>query len=70
MASQITCITKPDRYNDHEAITNVGGVRSNGVNFLITREQCADDIRLEAGGIAFVDDEKTCGIAFAKRKRR
>jgi hypothetical protein len=46
MASQITCITKPDRYNDHEAITNVGGVRSNGVNFLITREQCADDIRL------------------------
>ena len=45
MPSQITCITKPDRYNDHEAITNVGGRRSNGSGFYITREQCADDIR-------------------------
>ena len=25
---------------------------------------------LEAAGIAFVDDEKTCGISFAKRQRR
>jgi Protein of unknown function (DUF3892) len=45
MPSQITCITKPDRYNHHEAITNVGGVRANGSSFYITREQCADDIR-------------------------
>src|SRR5689334_13206294 len=45
MASQITCITTPDRYNDHEAITNVGGVRASGTGFYITREQCADDIR-------------------------
>lgn len=45
MASQITCITKPDRDNTHEAITRVGGVRG-GVNFNIAREQCADDIRL------------------------
>jgi hypothetical protein len=47
MASQITCITKPDRYSDHEAITRVGGVRGNGTTFNITREQCADDIRLK-----------------------
>jgi hypothetical protein len=45
MASQITCITKPDRYNDHEAITHVGGSRG-GTKFYIPREQCADDIRL------------------------
>jgi len=47
MASQITCITKPDRNSDHEAITNVGGRRGNGAGatFYITREQCADDIR-------------------------
>jgi hypothetical protein len=45
MASQITCITKPDRYSTHEAITHVGGVRG-GVKFYTPREQCADDIRL------------------------
>jgi hypothetical protein len=45
MASQITCIHKPDRYSDHEAILSVGGVRGGGGNFYITREQCADDIR-------------------------
>ncbi len=45
MASQITCITKPDRYNSHEAITDVGGKRANGVGFNTTRQQCADDIR-------------------------
>jgi hypothetical protein len=47
MASQITCITKPDRYGTHEAITAVGGRRGNGAGaaFYITREQCADDIR-------------------------
>lgn len=47
MASQITCITKPDRYSDHEAITRVGGVRANQTSFNITREQCADDIRFK-----------------------
>jgi hypothetical protein len=47
MASQILCITKPDRYSDHEAITHVGGKRSNGrgAEFYITRRVCADDIR-------------------------
>jgi len=47
MASQITCVTKPDRYSTHEAITYVGGRRANGIGvpFYITREQCADDIR-------------------------
>jgi len=45
MASQITCITKPDRENTHEAITAVGGVRANGAHFYISRQDCADDIR-------------------------
>ncbi len=45
MASQITCITKPDRFSTHEAINNVGGVRGVGGGFYITRQQCADDIR-------------------------
>ena len=45
MASQITCITKPDRYNEHEAITDVGGVRASGAGFYIRRQRCADDIR-------------------------
>ncbi len=50
MASQITCITKPDRQSTHEAITHVGGRRGNGVgiSFFITREQCADDIRFRS----------------------
>jgi hypothetical protein len=39
MAVQITCITKPDRYSDHEAITHVGGS-----GFKITRQQCANNI--------------------------
>jgi hypothetical protein len=46
MPSQITCITKPDRYSHHEHITRVGGVRHNGLPFNISREECADDIRL------------------------
>jgi hypothetical protein len=40
MALQITCITKPDAHNTHEAITNVGGF-----GFYITRQECADNIR-------------------------
>lgn len=27
-------------------------------------------VALESGGIAFVDDGKTCGIAYAKREKR
>jgi hypothetical protein len=46
MASQITCITKPDRENTHEAITAVGGMRGSGTTFYISRQDCADDIRL------------------------
>jgi hypothetical protein len=44
MANQITCITKPDPHNSHEAITHVGGVRANGTGFYITRQECAGDI--------------------------
>ena len=45
MASQITCITKPDQENTREAITAVGGMRAHGVSFYISRQDCADDIR-------------------------
>lgn len=44
MASQITCITKPDPHSSHEAITNVGGTKANGGRFYITRTECANDI--------------------------
>jgi hypothetical protein len=49
MPSQIKCITKPHPHSDHEAITHVGGNRDNGngAYFYITRQQCADDIRLK-----------------------
>ena len=39
MATQITCITKPGFYDDHEHITHVGGL-----GFYITREACAANI--------------------------
>lgn len=45
MASEIACITKPHAHSLLEAITHVGGLRRNGVQFYITREECADDIR-------------------------
>lgn len=45
MSHQITCITKPDRENHHEAITAVGGTWSSGGTFYITREQCYDYIK-------------------------
>lgn len=44
MASQITCITKPHPHSPLEHITHVGGTRSNGGRFYITREECAADI--------------------------
>ena len=44
MAGQITCITKPDPHNSHEAITHVGGVGASGTGFYITRQECAGDI--------------------------
>ena len=46
MASRITCITKPDAQDHHEAITAVGGTRASGAQFNISRTTCADDIRL------------------------
>jgi len=45
MASQITCITKPDPYSTREAITHVGGIKGTGDRFYISRRQCANDIR-------------------------
>jgi len=45
LSHQITCITKPDRENTHEAIQRVGGIEENGSRFNITREQCYDYIQ-------------------------
>jgi hypothetical protein len=47
MTSRITCITKPDAQDHHEAITAVGGTRASGVTFNISRTTCADDIRFK-----------------------
>ncbi len=44
MASRIDCITKPHPHSPLEHITHVGGTRSSGLRFKITRTQCADDI--------------------------
>lgn len=45
MAHQIKCITKPERENHHEAITDVGGVSHGGpTTFYITRKQCVEYI--------------------------
>jgi len=45
MSHRITCITKPDRENHHEAIQRVGGISQNGSSFNITREECYDNIK-------------------------
>jgi hypothetical protein len=45
MSHQITCITKPDRENTHEAIQRVGGIQENGQHFNITRVACHDYIK-------------------------
>jgi hypothetical protein len=45
MSHRITCITKPDRENTHEAIQRVGGIQENGTSFNITREECYDYIK-------------------------
>lgn len=45
VSHRITCITKPERENHHEAITRVGGIRENQTKFNITREDCYDDIK-------------------------
>jgi hypothetical protein len=45
MSHRITCITKPDRENTHEAIQRVGGIQNNGTSFNITREETYDYIK-------------------------
>jgi Protein of unknown function (DUF3892) len=45
MSHQITCITKPDREDRHEAIQRVGGIEQNGNRFNISREECYDYIK-------------------------
>jgi Protein of unknown function (DUF3892) len=45
VSHRITCITKPDRENHHEAIQRVGGIQENGTPFNITRVECHDHIK-------------------------
>lgn len=45
MAShEIKCVNKTDRYNPHERIQNVGGIRASGVTFKITQPACIAEI--------------------------
>jgi hypothetical protein len=49
VVSLINCVIKTGREGSLEGIAYVGGRRGGGLGkpFLTTREQCADDIRLE-----------------------
>jgi hypothetical protein len=45
MAShEIKCVNKVNRYNPHERIQNVGGVRASGGTFKITQPACIAEI--------------------------
>jgi len=67
MADRITCITKPDAQDHHEAITAVGGTRASGVHFNISRTTCADDIRFKrASYFVKVDNDETVVTAYEK----
>lgn len=67
MASQIKCITKPNAHSSHEAITHVGGARSNGGYFYITRTECANDIRTNRESyFVQVGNDKVDVIAYEK----
>src|SRR5882762_8503062 len=41
---QIMCINKTDRYNPHERIENIGGVRSDSVRWKRSQQQAIVDI--------------------------
>lgn len=48
---QVHCINKSDRYNAHERIINIGGVRPDGVRWKRSQPQAIQDI--EAGTYAY-----------------
>jgi Protein of unknown function (DUF3892) len=50
---EIRCINKADRYNPHERIQNVGGVRASGTTFKITQPAAISEI--ERGEQFFVN---------------
>jgi hypothetical protein len=43
MALEVTCIKKGDRYNPHQAITHIGGVRL-GLPWMITQDEAIERI--------------------------
>lgn len=49
---EISCINKTARYNPHERIQNVGGIRASGVAFKITQPACI--LEIERGEEFFV----------------
>ena len=44
---EIKCINKTDRYNPHERIQNVGGIRASGAAFKITQPAAIAEIERE-----------------------
>ena len=66
MSHRITCITKPDRENTHEAISHVGGIDSAGSRFYITREQTYDYIKTGHSFHVVVDRYDIPVIAYEK----
>jgi hypothetical protein len=51
MSVQISCINKSDRYNAHERILSIGGVRPDGVRWKRSQIQAIQDI--EAGTYSY-----------------
>jgi Protein of unknown function (DUF3892) len=53
---EVTCITKPDRFNQHEHITHIGNMAG---NWKLTRESAIQ--RIEGKEEAFFTIDKTTG---------
>lgn len=46
MTNRVTCIKKPDRHSQYDAIVSLGGTRTNdGAHWTCTRQQCVDYIK-------------------------
>lgn len=50
---EIKCVNKTNRYDPHERIQNVGGLRASGATFKITQPACIAEI--ERGELFFVN---------------
>jgi hypothetical protein len=66
MSHRITCITKPDRENTHEAIQRVGGIQENGTAFNISRIECYDHIKAGQKFHVVVDRYDVTVIAYER----